>query len=130
MEDILEHGGFQFKETVMSGDPLWEEGELRKVLGLRWDTERDKICVDVKLNFGEKVKGAYLEEDAPLSDPESALPSDNTQDIVEGGTEPVRPPRPPERVHGEVEVAHEKSHAERKGGRIGERAGQGGGRRI
>jgi hypothetical protein len=25
-------------------------------------------------NYGEKVKGAYLEEDAPLSDPESALP--------------------------------------------------------
>jgi hypothetical protein len=40
MEDILEHGGFRFKETDMSGDPLEEEGELRKVLGLRWDTER------------------------------------------------------------------------------------------
>jgi hypothetical protein len=55
-------------------DPLREGEELRKVLGLRWDTERDEICVDVKLNYGEKVKGAYLEEDAPLSDPESALP--------------------------------------------------------
>jgi hypothetical protein len=44
-----------------------------QVLGLRWDTERDEICVDVKLNYGEKVKGAYL-EDAPLSDPESTLP--------------------------------------------------------
>jgi hypothetical protein len=43
MEDILEHGGFRFKETVMSGDPLGEVGELRKVLGLRWDTERDEI---------------------------------------------------------------------------------------
>jgi hypothetical protein len=30
--------------------------------------------VDIKLNYGEKVKGAYLEEDAPLTDPESALP--------------------------------------------------------
>ncbi len=27
----------------------------------------------IKLNYGEKVKGAYLEEDAPLADPESAL---------------------------------------------------------
>jgi hypothetical protein len=36
--------------------------------------QEDKICVDIKLNYGEKVKGAYLEEDAPLADPESALP--------------------------------------------------------
>jgi hypothetical protein len=35
MEDILENGGFRFKETVMAGDPLEEGGELRKVLGLR-----------------------------------------------------------------------------------------------
>jgi hypothetical protein len=74
MEDILENGGFRFKETVMAGDPLKDGGELRKVLGLRWDTQEDKICVDIKLNYGEKVKGAYLEEDAPLADPESALP--------------------------------------------------------
>ncbi len=51
MEDILENGGFQFKEAVMTGDPLGEEGELRKVFGLRWDTEKDEICVDVKLNY-------------------------------------------------------------------------------
>jgi hypothetical protein len=74
MEDILENGGFCFKETVMSGDPLGKDGELRKVLGLRWDTQQDEICVDIKLNYGEKVKGAYLGEDAPLADPESALP--------------------------------------------------------
>jgi hypothetical protein len=37
-EDILENGGFQFKETVMAGDPLEDGGELRKVLGLRRDT--------------------------------------------------------------------------------------------
>jgi hypothetical protein len=74
MEDILGNGGFRFKETVMSGDPLGKDGELRKVLGLRWDTQRDEICVDIKLNYGEKVKGAYLEEDAPLADPERALP--------------------------------------------------------
>jgi hypothetical protein len=75
MEDILENGGFRFKATVMTGEPLGEGGELRKVLGLRWDTEGDEICVDVKLNYGEKVNGAYLEEDAPLADPERVLPS-------------------------------------------------------
>ncbi len=58
MEDILENGGFRFKETVMSGYPLGKGEELRKVLGLRWDTEKDEICEDVKLNYGEKVKGA------------------------------------------------------------------------
>jgi hypothetical protein len=31
MEDILENGGFHIKETVMTGDSLGEEGELRKV---------------------------------------------------------------------------------------------------
>ncbi len=35
MEDILENGGFRLKETVMTGDPLGKDGELRKVLGLR-----------------------------------------------------------------------------------------------
>jgi hypothetical protein len=82
MEDILENGGFRFKETVMSGDPLGEGGELRKVLGLRWDTQKDEICVDIKLNYGEKVKGAYLEEDALLADRESALPQVITRRVL------------------------------------------------
>jgi hypothetical protein len=82
VEDILENGGFRFKETVMSGDPLGETGEMRKVLGLRWDTERDEICMDIKLNYGEKVKGAYLEEDTPLSNLESTLPQVITSKIL------------------------------------------------
>jgi hypothetical protein len=57
MEDILENGGFCFKVTVMSGDPLGKDGELRKVLGLRWDTQRDEVCMDINLNYREKVKG-------------------------------------------------------------------------
>jgi hypothetical protein len=73
MEDILGNGGFRFKETVMSGDLLGKDWELRKVLGLRWDTQRDEVSVEIKLNYGEKVKGAYLEEDAPLADLASAL---------------------------------------------------------
>jgi hypothetical protein len=82
MEDILENGGFRFKETVMSGDPLGDGGELRKVLGLRWDTQKEEICADIKLNYGEKVKGSYLEEDAPLADPESALPQVITRRVL------------------------------------------------
>jgi hypothetical protein len=41
MENIIGNGGFQFKETVMSGDLLDEKRELRKVLGLRLNTEKD-----------------------------------------------------------------------------------------
>ncbi len=52
------------------------------MLGLRWDTQEDKIYVDIKLNYGEKVKGAYLEEDAPLADPESALPRVITRRVL------------------------------------------------
>jgi hypothetical protein len=55
-----------FKETVMSVDLQDETGKLRKVLGLRWDMEKTEICVDIKLNYGEKKMGAYIEEDAPV----------------------------------------------------------------
>ncbi len=67
MEDILENRGFRFKETVMAGDPLEEGGELRRVLGLRWDTQEDKICVDIKLNYGEKVKGGLPGRRCPVN---------------------------------------------------------------
>ncbi len=51
---IIENGGFRFKETVMLGNLLDKTGKLRKVPGLRWDIEKDVICVDIKLNYGEK----------------------------------------------------------------------------
>jgi hypothetical protein len=45
--------------------------------------EAAKHCtVDVKLNYGEKVKGDYTEEDAPQADLESALPSQVTRRIL------------------------------------------------
>ncbi len=40
MESIRENGGFYFKEMVMTGDPFDETGELRKILGLRWDSAK------------------------------------------------------------------------------------------
>jgi hypothetical protein len=33
-------------------------GELRKVLELMWDTEKDKTAVDIKNNDGKKKKSA------------------------------------------------------------------------
>jgi hypothetical protein len=131
MEDILENGGFRFKETVMSGDLLEKGGELRKVLGLRWDTQEDKICVDIKLNCGEKVKGAYLEEDGPLADPESALPQVITRRVLwRVAQSQYDPPWPSQRVHGEVETADEVGNSQRERGRLGNPAGQGRGRGI
>jgi hypothetical protein len=52
------------------------------MLGLRWDMMRDEICMDIKLNYGEKAKGSYTEEEAPLADPESTLPSRITRRIL------------------------------------------------
>ncbi len=68
-------GGFEFKETLMSGDKEGEAGEPRKVLGLIWETEADRLKVDVKLNLGAKRAGLHLKENIELSEePEKALP--------------------------------------------------------
>ncbi len=81
------HGGHIGKQRVpVQGDchdwgPPGKGWRIR-VLGLRWDTEEGEICVDVKLNYGEKVKGAYTEEDASLTDPKSALPRWVTRRIL------------------------------------------------
>jgi hypothetical protein len=56
MEDITENRGFCFKETVLTGGPLGETGGLWELLGLRWDTKKDEISIDVKINYGEKKK--------------------------------------------------------------------------
>jgi hypothetical protein len=44
----------------MSGDKEKDDGELRKVLGLIWETEEDRLKVDVKLNLGAKRAGLHL----------------------------------------------------------------------
>jgi hypothetical protein len=41
MEKIVTLEGFKFKETVMSRDPNPQDGQLCKVLGLDWDTEKN-----------------------------------------------------------------------------------------
>jgi hypothetical protein len=75
METVAKRGGFEFKETLMSGDKEDESGEPRKVLGLIWETEADRLKVDVKLNLGAKKAGLHLEENIELSGkPEDALP--------------------------------------------------------
>ncbi len=77
---------------------------------------------DSSLSFyGEKVKGAYLEEDAPLSNPESALPRVITRRILWSVAQSqYDPPWATECVHGEVEAAHEEGHVKGKRRWIGE----------
>ncbi len=62
MEAVAKRGSFEFKETLMSGDKEEENGEPHKVLGLIWETEADRLRVDVKLNLGAKRAGLHLME--------------------------------------------------------------------
>ncbi len=75
MEAVARQGGFEFKETLMSGDKEKDDGEPHKVLGLIWETEKDRLRVDVKLNLGAIRAGLHLLGNVELEDePEKALP--------------------------------------------------------
>jgi hypothetical protein len=63
----VEQGGFKFKETHLTGSQL-EDDMPRKVLGLFWDTEKDNILLDIKINFSGKRKGAKLAPDVDLEE--------------------------------------------------------------
>ncbi len=66
LETLAGRGGLQFKGTLMMGDAAADPSEPRKVLGLIWETQEDKLQVDVKLNTGGKVGGARIQEDIDL----------------------------------------------------------------
>ncbi|MFN9941452.1 MAG: hypothetical protein ACK56I_18430, partial [bacterium] len=66
METVARQGGFEFKETLMSGDKEKKDGEPHKVLGLIWRTEEDTLKVDVKLNLGAKKAGLHLMDNLEL----------------------------------------------------------------
>jgi hypothetical protein len=44
-----------------------EGAKERKVSGLRWNTEKAKVSIDVKVCYCKKKKGAYTEDDVDLS---------------------------------------------------------------
>jgi hypothetical protein len=54
-------GEFLIDETMMLGNPQEKSEELRKVLGLRWYTEREEILVALELNYVEETKEASAE---------------------------------------------------------------------
>jgi hypothetical protein len=75
MEAVARHGGFEFKETVMSGDKEKDDGEPHKVLGLIWKTEEDQLKVGVKLNLGARKAGLHHLDNVELEEElEKALP--------------------------------------------------------
>ena len=75
LEAVAKRGGFEFKDTLMFGDEEDENGEPHKVLGLIWETEANRLRVDVKLNLGAKKAGLHLMENIELDEePEKALP--------------------------------------------------------
>jgi hypothetical protein len=80
LETLAGRGGFRFKGTLMTGDAA---AEPRKVLGLIWETQEDKLLVDVKLNKGGKVGGARIQEDIDLEgDLSQALPGAITKRVL------------------------------------------------
>jgi hypothetical protein len=50
----------------MSGDTAADPTEPRKVLGLIWETQEDKLQVVVKLNTGGKIGGTRVQEETDL----------------------------------------------------------------
>ena len=82
MEAIVARGGFKFKETVKSGDPVDDQDQLRKVLGVRWDTERDRLLIEIRVNFSGKRKGANIEPDTDLENVERTMPEVITKRIL------------------------------------------------
>jgi hypothetical protein len=53
---------------MMSGDPVEDPDNPKKVLGLIWDTAADRLRMDVKVNFSGKQKGARVDPDANLEE--------------------------------------------------------------
>jgi hypothetical protein len=74
LDTVATRGGFQFNETLMSGDPSADPSEPRKVPGLILET-RKPTSGGIKLNTG----GALVREDADLeANLNEAIPEANT----------------------------------------------------
>jgi Pao retrotransposon peptidase len=67
LDELVEQGGFKFKETHISGDKM-EDDIPRKVLGVFWNTGLDTLMLDIKINFSGKRKGAKLAPDVDLEE--------------------------------------------------------------
>jgi hypothetical protein len=93
MKAVTRQGGFEIKETLISGDKENTDSEPHKVLGLMWETEDDRLRVDVKLNLGAKKAGLHLMDNVELDDkPEKALPEVTKRElwrVAQGNYDPL-----------------------------------------
>ena len=78
MNKIVEMGGFKFKSTVMSGDA----GDPRRVLGTGWDTEKDQLFIEVKVNTSAKRKGLRTEPNIAFDEIKANFPKTITKRII------------------------------------------------
>jgi hypothetical protein len=108
MEAVARRGGLEFKETLMSGDKEKGDGEPHKVLGLIWETEKDRLRVAVKLNLRARKAGLHLQGNVELEDePERAPDSSHKERAVESGAGSIRPAWIAVRVHSALQGPHE-----------------------
>jgi hypothetical protein len=93
------------------------------VLGLRWDTERDEISVDVTMITARRRKD--IEDSADLSCPEASLPDRITRRVLwRVAQSQYDPPGALVCLYSEADVVSEEHHNEGEVQELGDRFGQ------
>ena len=67
MKNLVRMGGFEFKGEVVSGQKLDDKGRM-KVLGTFWDVEKDRLAIDIHVNYADKIKGLRVGQDMELEE--------------------------------------------------------------
>ncbi len=81
MDRVASMGGFTYGEAVISGD-VDIERPTRKVLGTVWFVSEDMIGIDIRINFGPKVRGARTAPDADLDNVGACVPEELSKRLV------------------------------------------------
>ena len=83
-EEIMEQGGFRFKNWTKNGQKGEKEigKELSRALGVYWDTEKDKIVYKVRINFSRKVRNRRLKPDSSVNSIDADFPQKFTKRIA------------------------------------------------
>jgi len=86
-ERILDKGGFRIKCWLFSGEAeadsqLKSDGEVTRVLGVDWNSEKDQIVFQATLNFSPKKKGERTGLNLKKEDIPHAIPGVLTRRVV------------------------------------------------
>ena len=86
-EKILGKGGFEIKCWLFSGESetdfqLKGSGNVTRILGVDWDSERDLIVFRAVLNFSPKKRGERVGPNLKVEEIPRAIPSDLTRRLV------------------------------------------------